>query len=251
MDGSNLHPTIISQLVGWWRQLVKIKNPPHRKFNKIFCIGYNKTGTTSMEAILRALGYQCPDQGEQTTVIVKALYQGDFQPMIEFCNRYDAFQDMPFSQGPVYAQVDCLFPNSKFILTVRDSSKWFESLVRFQLQCVLKPHGIEKLENINESTFKDKNIYLYKNYTYESAKRKIGKIVNNRLEHDWSLLYNREHRIKLYEERNSEIIQYFQNRPESLLVIDLEKECDISSILSFLELPETLNMPIPHLNRSA
>jgi hypothetical protein len=36
-----------------------------KRFNKLFCIGYNKTGTTTLEAVLRAYGYQMPNQQKQ------------------------------------------------------------------------------------------------------------------------------------------------------------------------------------------
>jgi hypothetical protein len=233
-----------------YRQVAIKESLSRKNFNKIFCIGYNKTGTTSLELVLSALGYKCPVQEEQEIRIVKQLYEGNFQPLIEFCHQYEAFQDMPFSQGVVYAQVDCLFPNSKFILTVRDPNKWFDSLTRFHLNGILKRQGVESLEHINEATFKNKTVYLYENYSYENAKRQISKVENNRLMHDWSLLYNKDYRIKIYEERNKEIIKYFQNRLDSLLVIDFEQEKDISKILDFLNLPAKLNMQMPHLNRS-
>lgn len=233
-----------------YRKIAIRESLSRKDFNKIFCIGYNKTGTTTLEMVLSALGYKCPVQEEQEIRIVKQLYKGNFQPLIEFCCQYEAFQDMPFSQGVVYAQVDCLFPNSKFILTVRDPIKWFDSLTRFHLNGILKRQGIESLEQVNEATFKNKTVYLFENYVYENCKRLISKVENNRIEHDWSLLYNKDHYIKLYEERNKEIIKYFQNRVDSLLVIDLEKEKDISKILEFLDLPAKLNMQTPHLNRS-
>jgi len=233
-----------------YREIAIRESLPRKNFNKIFCIGYNKTGTTSLEFILKALGYKLPKQAEQELRIVKQLYKGNFQPLIEFCHCYEAFQDMPFSQGIVYAQVDCLFPNSKFILTVREPNKWFESLTRFHLSGILKMQNIESIEQVNEDTFKDKTVYLYENYVYEIFKRHVSKVENLHLKHDWSLLYNKDHYIKIYEERNKGIIKYFQDRPNDLLIIDLEREKDISKVLYFLGLPAKLNIQIPHLYRS-
>ena len=236
--------------LGKYREIAIRESLSRKDFNKIFCIGANKTGTTTLENVFYALGYKCPVQAEQEIRIVKQLYKGNFQPLIEFCGQYEAFQDLPFSKEVVYAQVDCLFPNSKFILTVREPNKWFDSLVRSHLDGVLKNQGIENIEDVNESTFKNKTVYLYENYTYELSKRRVSKVENYQLKHDWSLLYNKDYYIKEYEERNQEIIKYFQNRAEALLVIDLEYEKDISNILDFLGLPATLNTQMPHLNRS-
>jgi hypothetical protein len=221
-----------------------------KNFNKIFNIGYNKTGTTTMEYVFKKLGYSCPDQQEQEARIVKQLYLGNFKPLIDFVAQYDAFQDMPFSQGVVYSQVDALFPNSKFILTVRNKDDWYESLVRFQTNGLLKNAEVDNIDKANEVTFKNKNLYLYNNYIYENKKRQVSFVLNYKVEYDWSLLYCKEHLLELYESRNNEIIKYFQNRPDDLLIIDIEKEKDISKILSFLNLPQEFNFDLPHLNRT-
>ena len=139
-----------------------------KNFNKIFNIGYNKTGTTTMEYVFQQLGYSCPDQQEQEARIVKQLYLGNFKPLIDFVNQYDAFQDMPFSQGVVYSQVDALFPNSKFILTVRNKDDWYESLVRFQTNGVLKNAEVDNIENATELTLK---IYIYTITIYMRIKK--------------------------------------------------------------------------------
>jgi hypothetical protein len=157
---------------------------------------------------------------------------------------------MPFSQGVTYAVVDAMFPGSKFILTVRESNAWFDSLTRFHLKGILKKAGVDKLEDFSEQTFKDKEVYLHKNYVQNVVKRHAVKVIDNRIHYDWSLVYNKAHRIKLYEKRNREIIEYFQERPGQLLVIDITKEKDNSKIVDFLELPKTLIDVLPHLNKS-
>lgn len=117
-------------------KLQRILPGPSR--TKVFCVGYNKTGTTTIEAVLRNLGYRMPGQARQEALVVEETFRGNFVPLRTLCSSYDAFQDMPFSQGVIYAIVDSMFPGSKFILTVRDSNEWFESLVRFQLGGILK-----------------------------------------------------------------------------------------------------------------
>ena len=217
---------------------------------KVFCVGYNKTGTTTLEKVLIDLGYKMPKQTVQETLVVEALFQGNYAPLFSLCKKYDAFQDMPFSQGVTYAIVDTLFPGSKFILTVRDSDAWFESLSRFHLKGILKKAGVEVLDDFDESTFKDKDIYLHKNYMQNLMKRHAITFNNQKVCHNWSLVYNKEHRIKLYEQRNLEIVNYFQERDEQLLIIDISKEKDNSRIVDFLNLPQKLIDRLPHLNRS-
>jgi hypothetical protein len=217
---------------------------------KIFCIGYNKTGTTSLEKELTELGYKMPNQARQEMLVVEELYRGNHVPLYTLCKRYDAFQDMPFSQGITYAIADALFPGSKFILTVREPNAWFESLARFQLKGILKKAGVEKLEDFDELTFKDKTIYLHKNYLQNAAKRHAVSVIDHEIRLDWSQVYNKAHRIELYERRNREIIGYFQERQDQLLVLDITKEKDNSRIVEFLELPKRLICTLSHLNRS-
>lgn len=233
-----------------YKQQAIVETLSRKNFNKLFCIGYNKTGTTSLEHVLKLLGYSMPNQMEQEIRLVRQVYAGNFEPLINFCNGYDVFQDMPFSQGLLYSQLDCLFPNSKFILTVRDSDEWYESLLRFQKNGVLKKAGVTDLADVKEEDFKDKSLYLYKNYTYENMKRHVATVEDSVLHHDFSLLYDKTHRVSIYEERNHQIIKYFSDRPDDLLVIDLTKESSIEKVLKFLNLPLELNIPVPRLNAS-
>lgn len=221
-----------------------------RRSAKAFCIGYNKTGTTTMEQMLRDFGYRMPGQGMQETAVVEQLFQGNYEPLQALCRDYDAFQDMPFSQGVTYAVVDAMFPGSKFILTVRESNAWFDSLTRFHLNTILKTAGVERLEDFNEQSFKDKEVYLHRNYSYNVMRRHAVRVIGDEVHYDWSLVYDKEHRIERYEQRNRDIIEYFRERPGQLLVIDLTNERDNSRVVDFLGLPQTFVGALPHLNKS-
>ncbi len=203
-----------------------------------------------MEKVLTDVGYRMPNQGKQKKRVVEKLFRGDYEPLFDLCKKYDAFQDMPFSQGVTYAILDAVFPGSRFILTVRDSDAWFESLVRFSLKVLLKKAGVENINDFSESTLKDKAIYLHKNYLYNTFKSHAASVVDHRICFDWSLVYDKKHRVEIYEKRNQEIILYFRERQDQLLVIDISKEEDNSKIVEFLGLPKELIAPLPHLNRS-
>ncbi|MFT6996418.1 MAG: hypothetical protein ACJAQ4_000159, partial [Cryomorphaceae bacterium] len=55
---------------------------------KIFCIGMNKTGTTSLEKFMELHGYACGDQvsGE---LLLTDFASGNFQSIIDFCQTAD------------------------------------------------------------------------------------------------------------------------------------------------------------------
>jgi len=220
------------------------------KSPKVFCVGDNKTGTTSMEYVLKLIGYKLPIQIEQEKQITEETISGNYEPFKNFCEQYNAFQDLPFSQGLTYIIADVLFPNSKFILTVRDSNKWFDSLLRWHKIAILPITGITDESQISEETFKDIRPYLHVNYIYNVFKGYVTFVKDNEVYYDWSLLYNRDHRINLYEKRNQEIIKYFKDREDQLLVIDLSKEKDTSKILNFLNMSSICLRDMPKLNYS-
>ncbi len=203
-----------------------------------------------MERVLRYLGYRLPNQVMQEKQVVEELFRGNTRPLKNLCKKYDAFQDMPFSKRVTYAIVDSMFPGSKFILTVREPNAWFASLTRYHLGGFLKEAGKENLDDISELTFKDKALNLQKDYLYNVFKRHALSVVNYKIRYDWSLVYDKAHRIVDYEARNREILSYFQDRPNQLLVIDITKEEDNSKIVDFLDLPRKHVCRMPHLNRS-
>src|SRR5262249_40484301 len=84
---------------------------------KVFCIGFQKTGTTSMEKALRHFGYRVMGVfGDDMTLDeVRRTY---VDTALKLAGEYDAVQDLPFPL--VFRELDQAYPGSKFILTVRD-----------------------------------------------------------------------------------------------------------------------------------
>jgi hypothetical protein len=217
-----------------------------RNYNKIFCIGFNKTGTTTMEEVLRLYGFNLPNQQEQEIQLTKDCFSCEYAGLIKFARNYDAFQDLPFSQGDVFVAADALFPNSKFILTERNSEDWFRSITSFHKK-------IFKVDDMNSLTERDilkKFNYLYKGYMHAYKKRLLTNYVGNEAITDWSKLYNKEYYIKVYEERNNRIKQYFANAPDKLLVIDVTAEPTTEKICKFLNIPSDLVIDMLHLNKT-
>lgn len=90
--------------------------------NKIFGIGMPKTGTSSLNSALGILGVRsCHFPADPTTIqeIRTAHYR------LSILDRYDALTDIPVPA--IFAQLDSHWPNSKFILTVRDLDHWLNS----------------------------------------------------------------------------------------------------------------------------
>ena len=94
-----------------------------KKKQKVFCIGFQKTGTTSLGRALEILGYDvCGPIGvTNPNINKKALIWA-----LERVPKYDAFQDNPWPL--LYRELDFLYPGSKFILTTRDARSWMRSM---------------------------------------------------------------------------------------------------------------------------
>ena len=85
------------------------------KPEKVFGIGLQRTGTTTLTAAMRLLGYR--------SIHFPAALWDD--PDHALLNEYDAFFDNPIPL--LYKNLDAGFPGSKFILTTRDEEGWLKS----------------------------------------------------------------------------------------------------------------------------
>ena len=92
--------------------------------NKIFGIGFHKTGTTSLAAALDYLGFKVTGPNGVNN---PAIAQEAEEMAFKLVETYDAFQDNPW---PIlYKQLDVRYPGSKFILTLRPTQTWIKSVV--------------------------------------------------------------------------------------------------------------------------
>jgi len=85
-----------------------------------------------MAEALRELGYYVAPQ-RPAELLLENWYNNNFKSIIKFV-RYNgqAFQDIPFSLPGTYEVLDRAFPDSKFILTIRDDAeKWYQSVTKF------------------------------------------------------------------------------------------------------------------------
>ncbi|MEL6535089.1 MAG: sulfotransferase family protein [Bacteroidota bacterium] len=92
---------------------------------KIFGIGFQKTGTTSLRDALD-LSVVAPQNGDQRPG------RGILYPVAQYGQRildgYDAAEDTPWYK--IFRELDVHFPGSKFILTEREPESWYRSVAR-------------------------------------------------------------------------------------------------------------------------
>jgi predicted Zn-dependent protease len=89
----------------------------HRAQPKVFGVGLSKTGTTSLAAALRALGFETLDWANPLTC---ELFSDDDLRL------FDAFTDSPICVR--FEQLYELFPNAKFVYTTRAIESWERSI---------------------------------------------------------------------------------------------------------------------------
>ncbi|MGH8557520.1 MAG: sulfotransferase family protein [Methylococcales bacterium] len=201
-----LFENLISQLSGFFRY--PVKPFPQR----VFCIGWSKTGTTSLTEALRILGlFSC--HSAPWVIGLKHRTDDITSLSIDFSSiaDYTAMLDLPIYS--LFKELDRTFPDSLFILTTRSVEEWSESTSVAWNQCV---EGYGTIDSIS------------------------------RWAHGMSTL-----NINMFQERylqhEREVLKYFGDRND-LLVIDVTTGNPWPALCRFLKLPEP-DVPFPHLNR--
>lgn len=173
---------------------------------KVFGIGLQKTGTSSLGKVLKTFGYNV---NQTDYVMMTKLMEGDKEPIRQRAEEFDGFEDNPWPI--VYKDLDNWFPGSKFILTIRDKDNWLKSIIK----------------HYGKKTFEFEQWYYGVDYP-------IG---------------NEAVYVDKFEKHNKEVLEYFKDRPDDLLVVDWEKGDKWDKICPFLGV-EIPSEPFPHLNRN-
>ena len=96
---------------------------------KVFVIGFHKTGTKSLAAALAQLGYRV--HGPAWTQ--EPEHCASIERLIAIASTviadYDAFQDNPWPI--IWQHLVAQYPDALYILTVRDSTAWLDSACRY------------------------------------------------------------------------------------------------------------------------
>jgi hypothetical protein len=189
------------------------------KENKVFVIGFNKTGTTSLKRALVDLGRRfSPGMQLYNSRIFEEVNSKNFSSLENALNYYDAFEDRPWNHPGVYQYLDNRFENAKFILTIRDVDNWVNSYKKW-----------------------DKTVKL-SNQSHYNTVSKICYGVNDFLSEE-NIMRN------VYKKRNNEVIRYFRNK-NNLLILDLEKGDGWNKLCPFLNL-NVLKTKFPHANKNS
>jgi hypothetical protein len=201
---------------------------------KIFGIGYNKTGTTSLSKIMNNNNIITAPQTPFEYNLESFFYKNysTFTEMIKNdYYQYSFFQDVPFSLPNFYKILDKEFKDSKFILTIRDNeNEWYDSLIRFYKKKFVNFYNPKKI-----------NGYLYDGVVFKILTEIYGAPKTNP--------YCEITLKKSYIEHIENVNEYFKYRKKDLLVLNLKDKEVIPQIENFLNI-NFINKEIPHLNRT-
>ncbi|MEX2605902.1 MAG: sulfotransferase family protein [Kiritimatiellia bacterium] len=140
-----------------------------------------------------------------------SILKGDFQNVVTMLDGYDAVEDTPWYM--IYKELDGLIPHSKFILTLRDPESWFRSVSR-HIGDLRSPHH---------------------EWIYGKGKG-LPK-------------YHKRNAIRVYSTHNQEVLDYFKDRPDDLLVLDFTKGDRWEPLCGFLD-HSVPDAPFPHANET-
>tara|TARA_B110000208_G_scaffold191914_1_gene260923 strand:+ start:6610 stop:7158 length:549 start_codon:yes stop_codon:yes gene_type:complete len=167
---------------------------------RIFIIGFNRTGTRSLDNFFSKNGLKSVhwDQGRLARKIKRTFNEG--KSLLKDYSDYLVFSDMEDYKRLNYAHIDYYkelykqYPNSKFILNIRDMENWIES----------------------------RNNHLKGWYVIELC-RIIG-CNKEELNRRWR---------KEFIEHCKDVIFFFKNKKKKLIVFNIEKD-DIDIIIQFI-----------------
>ncbi|MCH4823796.1 hypothetical protein ML462_11505 [Gramella lutea] len=185
---------------------------------KIFCISFQKTGTTSvgkffMEHDYRVATYPVSERNEWSLKWLKGDYESIFNSS-DFKTR-QVFEDNPWWYQDFYKFLFHRFPKSRFILFERDADKWFDSL---------KKHSSGRTLG---NTYRHSKIYRREWDFYQNSSQKDNFYSSIKDESLTIEERHREHYKALYLLRIREIKEFFnefdENRLDHYLLEDPEK----------------------------
>lgn len=175
---------------------------------RIFGIGMHKTATTSLHHAFQKLGYDSFhwDTNRKAFRIWNEMQAGRSL----FLEQYYAFCDNPIPM--LYKELDKAYPGSKFILTTRSLINWISS-VKGLYDPKVNPHY---------------------DWDKQPWTNQIHRALYGRTDFDEKTMISR------YLTHNTDVVDYFQDRPQDFLIMRMDEGAGYPELCNFLG-----NLPIP------
>jgi hypothetical protein len=167
----------------------------------------HKTATTSLDKAFQILGFDSLHwgKGEAPAIWDEMNSMGQSKTL----ERFYAACDLPI---PIlYKALDKAYPNSKFVLTVRDEHKWLASVERLWSR------------EYNPTRWMW-DVYPISNTLHHALYGRID--------------FNAETMLARYRKHNAEVLEYFKDRPSDLLVMDMESGAGWKELCAFIDIDQ-------------
>ena len=187
---------------------------------KVFGIGLNHTGSSSLSTALCCIGIDalyCPIYDD---LLMELKEDRPEFSVLDYC---DGIAGIIVSS--YFRELDTKYPGSKFILTIRDEQQWIAS--------VLKSRRSKKLEQVlfgHECNMQNVIWDVLSERIYGSKEPDSGTLLDT------------------FRYHNDSVQQFFKNRPDDLLVVNLTRGDGWDEICSFLGV-EVPPLVFPHVAR--
>lgn len=187
-----------------------------RKFDKVFGVGLPKTGTTTLGAMLRRLGYNHAPYDRQ---LILRYLEGDRSALAVAIERYDSFEDWPWPLA--YAELAEFAPDAAFILTVRkDAPTWIGSATKHSAVSAVQA---------------------------DATKRRIQTEVVQRVFGAGSPETHPEQWMAAYQDHNARVRRFFDSRADRFIELCWETGQGWPELCAFLGHP-IVDESLPHEN---
>jgi hypothetical protein len=200
-------------------------------FNRVFNIGLPKTATHTLHSALETLGLRSlhnpEDLRTQTLAGCYRFDRDDWRALTNFCEHF-------------YPQLDKEYPNSKFILTVRDKESWLDSWGRQ----INEAEGLAG-KSLLSRLVSDNPITLARAMRRRLSSHLASTPRVARIQIFGCYTFNRDRASYVYDLHYKNALEYFAKRPRDLLVMDIPGGDGWRKLCDFLSLP-TPDRPFPH-----
>ena len=186
---------------------------------KIFGVGLGRTGTHSLAAALNQLSIKTRPHVNYNNLIPEFCSATRTFTGSRLIAMFDEYQALANGTGISYQELDLAYPNSRFILTVRESNAWLKS-----------QHAYRRLQS---------------EQVKDSATHRVQRFINREIY--GSEYFDSKIWLDTYNRHVDGVLDYFADRPMSLLVIDICGGDGWDKICPFLGCAVPFG-PFPHTN---
>lgn len=113
---------------------------------RVLCVGFQKTGTSSLGVALRRLGFSHygydPD-------FFAALQRGEIGRCVDFAAHFDSLDDLPWSHPTFIEAFRQRFPGARYVMLLRDEASWLRSYFNYFGPRLTREEALDRLRTHN------------------------------------------------------------------------------------------------------